>query len=92
MSYGVGGRHGLDLVLPRLWGRPAAAALTQTLAWELPCAEGAALKSKTKNNNNRYCLALTPMQLPLIPSSLCAPGLPPLLQVAFAAPLKPGLL
>ena len=43
MSYGVGGRHGLDLVLPRLWGRPAAAALTQTLAWELPDTAGAAL-------------------------------------------------
>ena len=31
-----------------LWRRPAAAAPIQALAWETPCAVGAALKSKKK--------------------------------------------
>ena len=41
MSCGVGHRRGLDLALLWLWCRPAAAALIQPLAWELPCATGA---------------------------------------------------
>ena len=36
----------LDLVLPWLWCRPAAAAVIQPLAWELLYATGVALKSK----------------------------------------------
>ena len=49
MSCGVGHRHGLDLVLPWLWCRLAAAALIRPLAWEPPYAAGAALKrQKTK--------------------------------------------
>ena len=36
-----------------LWHGPAAAALIQSLAWELPCAAGAALKSKKKKNKNK---------------------------------------
>ena len=35
-----------DLMLPWLWCRPAAAALIRPLAWELPCATGAAVKEK----------------------------------------------
>ena len=35
-----------DPVLPRLWCRPAAAALIQPLGWKLPCAMGVALKKK----------------------------------------------
>ena len=35
-----------DLAL--LWCRPAAAAPIQSLAWELPCATGVALKSKNE--------------------------------------------
>ena len=46
MSYGVGHRHSSDLALLWLWCRPAAAALIQLLAWELPYAAGMALKSK----------------------------------------------
>ena len=37
-------------MLPRLWCRPAATAWFQPLAWELPYAEGAALKSKKVKN------------------------------------------
>ena len=46
MGCGVGCRRGLDLVL--LWRRLAAAAMIQSLAWELPYATGVALKSKKK--------------------------------------------
>ena len=47
MSCGVGCRHGSDPMLLRLWYRLAAAGLIQPLAWDLPYAAGAALKSKT---------------------------------------------
>ena len=43
-SRGQGHRCGSDLVLPRLWGRLAAMAPIQALAWELLYAAGAALK------------------------------------------------
>ena len=46
MSCGVALRYGLDLVLLWLWSKPAAAALIQPLAWEIPHASCAALKSK----------------------------------------------
>ena len=42
----VGGRCGSDVVLLWLRCRLAAAALSQPLAWELPCASGATLKRK----------------------------------------------
>ena len=45
-------RHGSDPTLLWLWCRPAATALIQPLAWELPYAAGAALnvkQIKTKN-------------------------------------------
>ena len=46
MSCGVGWRCDSD---PEwLWCRPAAIALIQSLAWELPSAVGAALKKKKK--------------------------------------------
>ena len=45
MSCGVDHRCGLDLALLWLWLRLAAAAPIQPLAWELPFAVGAALKS-----------------------------------------------
>ena len=54
MSCGVGRRHGLDPVLLWLWLWPAAVALIQPLAWELPYAEGTALKGeKTKQNKQK---------------------------------------
>ena len=44
MSCGVGCRQGSDLAWPWLWHRLAAAALTQSLAWELPNDTDMALK------------------------------------------------
>ena len=43
-------RHGLDPAWLLLWCKPAAVVLIWPLAWELPCASSAALKSKTKQN------------------------------------------
>ena len=40
MSYGVGCRHGSDLMLLWRWSRLAAVALIQSLAWEFPCSMG----------------------------------------------------
>ena len=48
MSYGVGGRHGLDPVLLCVWHRPAGIVLIRPLAWELPYVVGTALKRKEK--------------------------------------------
>ena len=55
MSCGIGHRHSLDLVLLWLWYRLAAVDLIQPLAWELPYASGAALKTnkQTKKTNNK---------------------------------------
>ena len=50
MSCGVGHRCGSDPVLLWLWYRPAAVAPIRPLAWELPNATSAALKSKKKSN------------------------------------------
>jgi len=52
MSCGVGGGHGSDLALLWVWHWPAAAAQIQPLAWELPYATGAALKSNKQINKN----------------------------------------
>ena len=49
MSSGVGCRRGLDPV----WLWPAAAAPVRLLAWELPYAAGAALKSKTNQSKTK---------------------------------------
>ena len=46
MSCGVGHRHGYDLALLRLWHRPVATALIESLAWEPPYSVGVALKRK----------------------------------------------
>ena len=46
---GVGRRCSSDLVLLWLWYKLAAAAPIQPLAWELPCAAGAALKRQKQN-------------------------------------------
>ena len=51
MSWGIGHSLSLDPALLWLWQRPAATALIRPLAWEPPCATGAALE-KTENNNN----------------------------------------
>ena len=46
VSCGVGHRRGSDPLLLWLWQRPAAAALIQALAWQLPYATQVALKKK----------------------------------------------
>ena len=52
VSCGVGCRCSSDPALLWLWHRPAAVALIQPLAWELPCTLGAALK-KNKNQKKK---------------------------------------
>ena len=42
------GRRSSDLAWLWLWLRPAAAAMIQRLAWELPCAKGAVGSKKKK--------------------------------------------
>ena len=48
MSCRVGHRCGPDPALLWLWYRSAAVALIRPLAWELPYAEGVAIKRKKK--------------------------------------------
>ena len=56
VSCGAGHRHGSDLVLLWLWlwCRPAAVAPIRSLAWEPPCATGAALKKQNKTKHFFY--------------------------------------
>ena len=53
ISCGVGGRCGSDPTFLWLWCRQAVLALIRLLAWELPYATGAALKSKKKKKVTR---------------------------------------
>ena len=53
MSSAVDLRRGLGPSLLWLWYRPAAAAPMQLLAWELPYAEGVALKSQKKKKERK---------------------------------------
>ena len=57
LIFGVGQRRGgSGLALLWLWCRPAAVALIQPLAWELPYAMSAALKSThTQKRMDRQC-------------------------------------
>ena len=50
MSCGVGCRRSSDVALLWLWRMLAAAALIRPLAWEPPCAAGAALEKRKKTN------------------------------------------
>ena len=52
MSCGVGGRRGLDLAWLWLWCRLAPVAPIRLLAWELPYALSAAVKSKQTTNKH----------------------------------------
>ena len=52
MSCGVGHRCSSDPVLLWLWCRPKATALIRPLAWELPYAAGAVLKSRKKKKKH----------------------------------------
>ena len=53
MSCGVGRRRGSDPAMLWLWCKPAAAAPMPALAWELPYAACAAIKSKKQTNKNQ---------------------------------------
>ena len=53
MSCGVGGTCGSDPSLLWLWHRPAATAPIRPLAWEPPCAAGAALEKKKTKKSQR---------------------------------------
>ena len=54
MSRGIGGRYNSNLALLWLSRKPAAAALIQPLAWELPYAMGMAQGGK-KSERKRRC-------------------------------------
>ena len=54
MNCGVGCRYVLDPQLLWLWCKLAAVAPIRPLAWELPYAAGAALKSKRKKKIVHY--------------------------------------
>ena len=62
MSCGLSDRCGLDLVLPWLWRRPAAAAPIPPLAWDPPYASAAALKRQNKqtSKNKEGGLTMSP--------------------------------
>ena len=53
VSFSTDHRRSLDLALLWLWCRPAAAALIQPLAWELPYAVGIPQKRKTKTKTEK---------------------------------------
>ena len=53
VSCGVGRRHSSDLLLLRLWCRPAAVALIPLLAWKPPYASGVALKRQKTNKKTQ---------------------------------------
>ena len=57
MSCCVGCRHSSDPELLWLWCRPAAVALIWPLAWELPYAASAALKSKKKKRGKMLSIS-----------------------------------
>ena len=54
MSCGVGHRHGLNPALLWLWHGPAATAPIRSLAWEPPCAMGAALKRQKQTKKTMH--------------------------------------
>ena len=51
VSHGIGHKSSSDLLLLWPWHRMAAAALIQSLAWELPYASDEAIKRKKKKKN-----------------------------------------
>ena len=57
VSCGVGHKHGLDPMLLCLWCRPAAAATIGPLAWEPPCAAGAALERQKKRERGNSAIS-----------------------------------
>ena len=58
VSCGVGCRRGWDPELLWLWCRLTPIALIRPLAWELPYAAGAALKSETQNKTKNAAVSM----------------------------------
>ena len=58
MSCGVGCRRGLDPALLWLWPRPVATAPIRPLAWEPPCATGAAQEMAKKDQKKIFKLKI----------------------------------
>ena len=54
VSYSVGFRQGIDLILLWLWLRPAAASPIRPLAWEIPYATVVGLKRKQTNKKPHF--------------------------------------
>ena len=71
MSYGVGRRCGSDPTLLWLWCRPVTAAPIGPLAWESPCAMGAALE-KEKQNKQTNKKSRVAAHLPLTAGEVAA--------------------
>ena len=63
MSCGVGCRLGSDPALLWLWCRPAATAAIQPLAWEPPCAMGAAPEMAKRQNKKKRMKKATSVQI-----------------------------
>ena len=61
VSCGVGRRCGLDCALLWLWQRLVATAVIHPIAWEPPCAAGAALEKKTQKKKGALHLGLHPI-------------------------------
>ena len=62
MSCGVGRTRGLDSELLWLWRRPVATAPIRPLAWEHPCAAGAALEmAKRPKKKKKSLFTNTPL-------------------------------
>ena len=59
VSCGIGHRCSSDLALLWLWCRLVAIALIRSLAWEFPCAAGAALKRQKKKRKRKKEMVLT---------------------------------
>ena len=55
-SCGVGCRRGSDPLLLWLWHRPVAAAPIRSLAWEPPCAMGAALEKAKRQKKKKIIM------------------------------------
>ena len=58
MNCDVGRRHGSGPKLLWLWCRPVAAVPIKPIAWEPPCATGAALKDKTQNKTKQCFISM----------------------------------
>ena len=66
MSCGVGRRCGSDLTLLWPWGRSAAAALIQPLAWEPPYATGVAQEKAKRQKQKQNITKLDPNLFPAL--------------------------